>query len=268
MNIKNIAGLILDADGVLFNGDEEIGDLEKAFKLIRESGLQVTVATNSTTRDSIYYVERLASYGANLEANHVVTSAVITADYLHQMFPQGAPIYAIGEKALIDALLTAGFYSVEQTDVVSVVVGLDRYLTYEKLKKAAVLIRNGARFIAANRDLTIKNHEGLIPAAGAIVAALEAATGIAATVMGKPQTSMYNHALSVMGLEPHQVLVVGDQLTTDIACAQTLGCQSALVFSGVTDRKSAESWEPSVNIIANDLNEVLNLLVKFEDTCT
>lgn len=262
MNLKLIDGLILDADGVLFRGDDEIGDLEKIFRLIQKLDLRVVIVSNNSTRHPSYYVDRLGFYGTRIEPAQVVTSAIIAANHLHQLFPQGGAVYAIGEKALIDILSSAGFYAVQESSALAVVVGLDRCLTYEKLKNAAIFIQNGSLFIATNADRTVRTHEGLIPAAGTIVAALEAATGAAATVMGKPQTAMYSHALGVMGLEPHQVLVIGDHLATDMACAQTLGCPTALVLSGVTDRESAWSWTPELNIIADDLGEVIDLLVE------
>jgi 4-nitrophenyl phosphatase len=257
MNLKQIDGLILDADGVLFNGHEEIGDLKKTFQVIRDINLSVIIASNSSTRTQSYYVERLASYGVRIGQDQIITSAVIAVNYLRQMFPQSGAVYVIGEKALIETISDAGFYTTDESEALAVVVGLDRRLTYEKLKKASLHIRNGASFIATNADGTVRTPEGLVPAAGAIVAALETTTGVAARVMGKPQTAMYNLALGALGLKPHQVLAIGDQLAIDIACAQALGCPAALVLSGVDSRETAQDWLPAVDVIADNLSDVV-----------
>lgn len=262
MNFKDIHGLILDVDGVLFRGNEEVCDLAKTFQLIQKINLRVIIASNNSTRDQSYYIERMASYGARFEPGQVVTSAMIAANHLLQIFPQGGAVFVIGEKALIETLSGAGFYTTPRSRALAVVVGLDRDLTYEKLKKASLHIQNGALFIATNNDRTVRTPEGLIPAAGTIVAALEAATGVSARVMGKPQPTMYRLALDTLGLKPHQALVVGDQLATDIACAQTLGCTTALVLSGVDKEEHAEEWSPPVDIIAVNLNEVIAIIAK------
>jgi len=262
LNLKQIDGMILDVDGVLFRGDEEIGDLETIFQMIREVNLRVIIASNNSTRNQSYCVERLASHGAPIEPSQVVTSGIIAVNYLLQMFPRGGAVYVIGEKTLIESLSNAGFYTTEESGALAVVVGLDRGLTYEKLKKAALHIQNGALFIATNADRTVRTLEGLIPAAGTIVAALETATGASARIMGKPQTTMYRFALDALGLKPHQVIVVGDQLVTDIACAQALGCSTALVLSGVDSKESAENWSPAVDIIAGNLGDVVAIMVK------
>ena len=55
-------------------------------------------------------------------------------------------MYVIGEAGLIDLILAAGFtWEEEVPDYV--VVGLDNYLTYEKVVKATLAIQKGATFI-------------------------------------------------------------------------------------------------------------------------
>jgi 4-nitrophenyl phosphatase len=260
MNVKDIYGMILDADGVLFRGNEEACDLRKTFRLIREINLRTVIASNNSTRNQSYFIERMASYDVGIEPGQVMTSGMIAARYLLQKFPMGGSVFVIGEEALIETLSDSGFRQTGDSKMLAVVVGLDRRLSYEKLKRASLLIQNGVLFIATNTDRFVRTTEGLIPAAGTIVAALEAATGEKAELMGKPQPAMYSSALEVLGLQPQQVLVVGDQLDIDIVCAQTLGCHTAIVLSGVDSRENAEKWSPPVDIIADDLSAVVSVI--------
>jgi 4-nitrophenyl phosphatase len=134
-----------------------------------------------------------------------------------------------------------------------VVVGIDRQLSYEKLCRATLLIRSGVPFIGANPDRTFPTPEGLIPGAGAILAAIETATSVKPLIMGKPSPAMYQLALERLGTSPAETLVVGDRLETDIAGAQVIGCRTALVLSGVTSEADAYAWQPPPDFIARNL---------------
>jgi 4-nitrophenyl phosphatase len=136
---------------------------------------------------------------------------------------------------------------------------MDRFLTYEKLKIATLLLRKGVPFIGTNPDLTFPTPQGLAPGAGSILAALTAASGMVPTIVGKPETTIYQIALERLGLLASQVLIVGDRPETDIAGAQKIGCYTALVLSGVTNKDQANAWKPVPDIIALDLESIINM---------
>jgi 4-nitrophenyl phosphatase len=156
----------------------------------------------------------------------------------------------------VDTLAESGFYFAEQ-DVLAVVAGLDRQLTYRKLSQAAMLIRRGALFIGTNPDRTYPVPNGLAPGAGAILEALHASTDIAPTIVGKPEPVMYQVALERLQAAPARTLVVGDRLETDIQGAQALGCRTALVLSGVTTHDEARAWKPAPDLITKDLTDLI-----------
>ncbi len=254
--INSVRGLILDMDGVLWRDNTPIGDLPVVFAEIQRHGWQVTLATNNATLSAGQYLEKLARFGVWLKSEQIVNSAQATAEYLHQKFPQGGPVFLVGEQGLALELSTQGFFSSDQSPL-AVVVGLDRTITYEKLKKAVILIRSGALFIATNPDKTLPTPEGLAPGAGTFIAAVQAATDVAPVIIGKPEPEMYRLALRRMGLQPEQTLVVGDRLETDIAGAQRLGCRTGLVLSGVSTADQAAAWQPAIDCIATDLSSLL-----------
>jgi 4-nitrophenyl phosphatase len=137
---------------------------------------------------------------------------------------------------------------------------MDRTLTYDKLSRATLLLRAGTPFVATNSDRTFPTPNGLVPGAGAIVAALQTASDVAPFVVGKPGPEMYRVALESMGASPEETLVVGDRLETDIAGAQALGCRTALVLSGVATRAEGLAWKPGLDWIADDLASLLQHL--------
>lgn len=253
-----INAAILDMDGVLWRGNQPIGDLRSIFTHIHKIGWKVIFATNNATRTPQQYLKHLLSFGVHAESWQIVTSAAAVLYRLNLLFTKCSPIYIIGEQGLIDACSEQGYVHSE-ADAGAVVVGLDRQLTYEKLKTATLLLRKGLPFIGTNPDLTFPMPQGLVPGAGAILAALTAASDIKPLIAGKPEPIMYQIALERLHLLPSQVLVIGDRPETDIAGAQKIGCHTALVLSGVTNAEQANDWQPKPDIISQDLESIVHL---------
>jgi len=254
----SIQAIILDMDGVLWRGNEAIGDLGSIFERINAIGWKVIFATNNGSRTIQQYVDLLASFGVKAEPWQVITSATAAVEYLCRQYPHGGPVYIIGEQGIIEACTEHGF-SISETEALAVIVGIDRKLTYDKLKTATLFIRSGVPFIGTNPDLTFPTPSGLVPGAGAILAAIEAATSVSPIIVGKPEPAMYQIALQRLKIPAQNALVVGDRPETDIAGAQSIGCHTALVLSGVTDANQAKDWQPAPDIIAKDLDSLIRL---------
>ena len=258
MKLSNIKALILDMDGVLWRDDTPIGDLPAVFARIRERGLRVALATNNATKTVDEYLGKFSGFGVELEPWQVLTSALATAATLAKEFPGRGPVFVVGENGLQRALADAGFSPVtdpaDETRPVAVVVGYDRQLTFAKLRRATLHIRAGAPFYGTNPDKTFPTPQGLVPGAGAILAAIEAATEREPSIIGKPQPAMLVMALERLGTGPGETLVVGDRLETDIAAGQAAGCRTALVLSGVSTREAAEKWNPPPDLVVADLS--------------
>lgn len=252
----NIRALIIDMDGVLWRGEQPIGDLPAIFDKIYRKGYKFILASNNATGTVDQYVDKLSAFGVKIKIGQVINSGQATAHFLSQRFPHGGPVYLIGEQGLVKALAECNFYhSVEGS--LAVVVSLDRQLTFDKLRQATLLIRGGTPFIGTNPDRTLPSPDGLAPGTGAILAALEAATDVQPTIIGKPQPEMYRVALERLGTSIEATLVVGDRVETDIAGGQALGCPTALVLSGATDDVQARKWQPSPDFILPDFSSLL-----------
>lgn len=259
MVISRISALLLDMDGVLWRGAESIGNLPAIFAKVKAKGLRMAFVTNNATRTVEQYLEVFRNFGVEVAPDQVHTSAKVTASLLRERHPSGGKVYVIGEHGLQEALGDQGFEMADR-DCLAVVVGLDRHLTYEKLRQATLLIRGGAAFIGTNPDRTLPSPEGEVPGAGSILAALEAATDVRATVIGKPERALLDSALKHLGLQPSQALMVGDRVDTDVTAGQRAGCRTALVLSGVTSEAAARAWKPAPDFIEKDLDALLNKL--------
>ncbi len=248
--------LITDMDGVLWRGREPMPGLIEFFRFMRRHDVRFVCATNNASTLGEKLAERLQGWGADVQADEIVTSSIATADYLAAHFPIGSRVYVVGMEGLRAPLQEKGFELAED-HVAAVVAGIDWNLTYNQLKRAALNIRAGARFIGTNGDRTFPSPEGIIPGAGAILAALEAATEVKPIVMGKPEPYLYEAALHRMQAAPEQTLVLGDRLETDILGAVRLGLKSALVLSGVTTRTQLAASEYQPDWVFDDIQALM-----------
>jgi 4-nitrophenyl phosphatase len=252
-----IRALFLDLDGVLWRGSQPIGDLPAIFARIARLGLRVMLLTNNATRLVADVQEKLAGYGVSVTPEQIVTSAQAAAFLLRQHLPVGSKVYVVGEEGLRVPVEQAGFV-VSEDDAAAVVAGLDRTLTYEKVRKASLLIRGGALFVGSNPDRTFPAPEGLVPGAGAVLAAIEAASGVSPLIAGKPQPALFQVALERIRVPAAETLMVGDRLDTDILGGQLAGCQTALVLTGVSTLEEASRWSPPPDHIAATLSDLLD----------
>lgn len=254
-----IKGLILDMDGVLWRDQAPLLDIPAFFDQSEKIGLSVVLATNNSTKTVDQYIEKLAQFGVQVRPEQIVNSSMAAADYLKRLHPQGGPVFIVGESGLIDSLSAEGFYQAEE-NVLAVVAGLDRQITYSKLNKASRLIRDGAPFIGTNPDRTFPTPSGLTPGSGSVLAFIEAASGISPKIMGKPERYMFDVALRRLNLSPNAVLAVGDRMDTDIQGGQRAGCRTAAVLSGVSTLAEVQNWRPHPDLILDNLSDILGLM--------
>jgi len=227
-------------------------------------GLTLRYVTNNATRHRSEVAAQLAALGCPVTAGQVLTSGAAAAARLREEPAPGAAVLVVGEEGLCRELREAGF-TVRRagTDshgaygvAAAVVVGLDRAFTYAGLAEAQQALLSGARFVATNIDPTYPDEDGLLPGAGAIVAAVAAACGREPEVIGKPELGLARVLLRETGLEPGQIVFVGDRLDTDIAMGRRAGMRTVLVLTGVTTRAELTGDAPRPDAVIDTLEDL------------
>jgi len=252
LDLAAIKGLLIDMDGVLYRGRAPVAGADRFVAFLRRQGIPFLLLTNNSSLTPEQYVAKLRGMGIEVHAGELLTSAQATGWYLAQREPEGARVYMIGREGLRQALVGQGFTLVEEgADYVA--VGWDWELTFAQLKRATLLIRAGARFIATNPDRTFPSEEGLIPGNGAILAALEAATDVQPLVIGKPEPTIFRLALAQLDLDPQGVAVLGDRLETDVLGGQRMGLGTLFVLSGVTGREMLVQSPTQPDLVFEDV---------------
>jgi 4-nitrophenyl phosphatase len=247
--------LLIDLDGVVFRGMTALPGAQDAIPTLRRLGIKYAFVTNNATLTPEQNAAKLNALGVPAAPEDVVSSPVATAAYLRSLTERNACVCVIGETGLIQALENVGF-RVSDENPEFVVAGLDRQFTYQRLITAFRAIESGAQFVATNRDRAIPVDDGMWPGAGAIVAAIEAATGVTPVFIGKPEPTLLQVALQRLGVAPADAMMVGDQIATDVRAGVAAGVRTVLVEGELW--ASDETVQP--DLVVRDLAHLLALL--------
>lgn len=263
----NISALIIDMDGVLWHGNQALPGLTDFFHILRKRDIRYILATNNASLTPDQYVRKLADMGVKVDRHKILTSAMATALYLNeQTNPKETRIFVIGEDGARQPLLDLGFtltdlYEVEEHNKADIVVcGLDRKLTWDKLTTATMNIHAGARLIGTNADTTLPTELGFALGNGAVLAALQAATGIVPISIGKPEPIMYRQAMTLLGSDPSETIAIGDRLDTDILGAVRTGIRSLMVLTGISNEDDLATAEHQPTWVMPDIRAVTDAL--------
>jgi 4-nitrophenyl phosphatase len=251
--MKKYRGFLIDLDGTVYRGTEKIEEAVTFVKELERRNLPYLFVTNNSTKPSAQVAETLVNMGVPATADHVFTTSMATANFIHEE-QAGAKVYVIGEEGLRSALTEKGFEIVEK-DADYVVIGLDRGITYEKLVGATLNVRNGARFIATNGDVALVTERGFLPGNGSLVSVVSVSTGVQPIFIGKPEPIIVEQALEVLGTSKEETLMVGDNYHTDILAGVRAGIDSLLVHTGVTMKEQLKDVEQQPTFSLNSLTE-------------
>jgi len=232
LGLSRYKGFLLDIDGVLVRGKAVLAGAPGALAELKTRG-HVLFLTNNSTKSRQGVAHHLRSLGFDVRAEEAVPSCYVAAQYLRHRYGL-VRFWTLGEAGILEEMTLAGHIPVGPEEAQWIVVGMDRELTYAKLAQALRALLRGARFLATNRDATFPTPDGLVPGAGAIVGALVGMGFEPEEVVGKPSLRSFEVALSTLGLPPHEVLMIGDRLETDVLGAQKAGLDTALVLTGIS----------------------------------
>ena len=221
----HVKGLLVDLDGTLYVGDEPVEGAREAIETLRSSGLALRYVTNTTRKPRRAVREHLVSLGFRVEEAEIFTPARAAAGLIGER-----SCYPLVDESLLEDLSDI---TLDEDRPDYVLVGdLGEGFTYDRLNAAFSRLMDGAELLALQKNRYWRTDERLSLDAGPFVAALEYASGKIATVVGKPERDFFRLALEDMGLEPHEVAMVGDDAESDVAGAQAAGLGGILVRTG------------------------------------
>lgn len=259
---------LFDLDGTIYLGEELLPGALRMLEYLRVIGRRVVFLTNNPTLDRAMYVDKLTKLGIPVVSEDIVNSVVSMVGWLEREH-QGKTVYPIAEQPLITALQNAGIpMSSDPKKIEIVLASYDRRFDYSKLQIAfdALWKRDSVILVTTNLDRYCPFPGGRgEPDAAAIVAAIEACTGVVCVAnAGKPSAIMLETVMSTLGLRPDQCLMTGDRLYTDVKMAADASMDSALVLTGDSDldlvKGTAAADQPTY--ILDRVDQVIPLTIR------
>jgi len=234
-----IKGIISDLDGVAYRDEDPIPGSVQAFRTWHERGVPYAFVTNNSTKSAAQFATKLSGMGIPAIAAQVFNTISAVTSLLQRRWPPGTPVFAIGERPLLETLAQSG-YRLTRTDAEVVVLGFDSELNYAKLRTAIRAALAGATIVATNPDVLTPVRDGYDPCVGVLTAAVAAAVPTAAPiVVGKPHPFMIEQALKHLGTGKAETVMIGDQIATDIVAGQSAGLRAILLAGDMPFNRKA-----------------------------
>jgi HAD superfamily hydrolase (TIGR01450 family) len=264
-------GLLVDLDGVVWIGREPVPGSPEALRALLEAGKRIVFVTNNPGRPPAAYAGRLGELGVEVGEEQIVTAGMVAARLAGEAAGANGSAFVIGAEALKEMVAASGARVVEGEEAWeadAVVVSGHRGFDYDELLASKRALDRGAALFATSHDPTMPYPGGELPGTGAVLAAVETASGRRAEIAGKPERHLFEMALEALGCsfwrdnnekeQPNgRVAMVGDRLSSDIAGGRAAGLETILVLSGTTSREEAAAASPAPDLVLEDLSGLL-----------
>lgn len=225
---RHPSAVLLDLDGVLYVEDDPIPGAAAAVASLQRADLRLRFVTNTTSRPRRRILERLGRLGFAVAEDELVTPARLAVEGCRRRGWRRVHL-------LMDEAVKEDFAGLEDVDADAdaVIVGdLGEGFTYATLNRAFRLLVDGAELIALQKNRFWRRPDGLALDVGPFVAALEYASAREAWVVGKPAAGFFAGVLADLGVAPHDTVMIGDDVESDVGGAQAAGIAGVLVRTG------------------------------------
>jgi HAD superfamily hydrolase (TIGR01458 family) len=226
--LTGIKGVLFDLDGVLYVDSQVIDGAIEAVERIRASGMPCRFITNTSTLSLSALKGKLQSLGLTVDMREIISAPQAARIYLRRM-PDPVCKLLLAEDVSRDFLE----FRQSDTEANTIVIGdIGNAWSYPLMNEVFNLLKNGAQLIAIHKNRFWQTQQGLQMDIGGFVDALEYASGVKATIIGKPSSEFFQMALIDMGLKSSEVAIIGDDIDADIGGGQNAGLRGVLVRTG------------------------------------
>ncbi|ARM75160.1 HAD-IIA family hydrolase [Acidianus manzaensis] len=255
--------IISDVDGVIVREGEPIWENIYALRKFVETGKKLILVSNNSGFSRVLLSRQLNYLGLNIDPNNIITSGLSAALYMKRK-TKIKTVYVIGEEGLVEEMKNFEFnilssYEIDTKNPDAVVLGLDRLSTYDKLSAGMRCIANGSKFIVTNMDRLWPSKDGLKLGAGALASSIIYALNKQPDfIAGKPNKWIIEVAMEISNIKDlSRVLVIGDQLETDIKMGNEIGADTILVLTGISKKEDVEKSGIKPKLIVENLTSLI-----------
>ncbi|MFD1815165.1 HAD-IIA family hydrolase [Rhodococcus gannanensis] len=222
-------GILFDIDGVLVTSWQEIPGAAAALEAVRRRAHPLAFLTNTTSRTRAEIAAALRDGGMDVTPDEIVTAAALTAEYLRAAYP-GARCLLVNHGDITEDL--SGVRLDADDPEVVVLGGAGPEFDHATLSRVVGLMQRGVPVVAMQGGLSWATADGVKIDTGAYLPGLEAAGGGRVTVIGKPAPTGFTAAAALVGVDPENAIMVGDDVVNDVLAAQYVGFTGVLVRTG------------------------------------
>jgi len=240
--VDNYDGFIFDVWGTVYDGGKVFPDVVKVFEALRRRGKRVVFLSNSPQLPSVVG-ERLAKIGLAANCHDgIVTSGgethyQLSAGALPELAPFKGAVYLTGPDRFPDTLPPDHATIAPSVSRADWILNAGPNHPPETLEVYEGRLTEGATrglpMLCANPDKTVVQNGDRLICAGAL-AERYISLGGAVVHIGKPHGLVFHRCAEMLGItRPEKILMVGDNLETDVLGANRIGYHSLLIASGV-----------------------------------
>ena len=257
--LQRVKLFLLDLDGTFYLGSKLFPWTLPFMKTLKTRDKHHLFLTNNSSASRQYYAEKITRMGFETVPSDVFSSTTATITYL-QKHHAGQRLYVLGTPDMEQELRDAGLTLVQdEPDIV--LLGFDKTLTYEKLRKACFWLRAGKTYIATHPDINCPMEEGPIPDTGAMIELIAtSAERRPDVIIGKPNPPIIDALFEQYPYEREEVAMIGDRLYTDIQTGINAGIVSILVLSGETTIDMYDAWDGTADFVFENIGEIAQYL--------
>ncbi|GAB2640778.1 HAD-IIA family hydrolase [Gordonia jinhuaensis] len=226
-----VEGLLLDIDGVMVTSWEALPGAVDALRRLAGLGIPRMFLTNTTSLSRGEIADRLTAAGFDVAASEILTAAKLTAEYLMAHYP-GRRTWVLNQGEISSDMEGVHLVGPDEDPEVVVLGGAGEVFTQAALSRVLELMLRGVPVISMHRSMTWSTDAGLRIDTGVYLEGLEKAAGRKIRAVGKPSPLGFRTAVEMMGVDPTAVLMVGDDMHSDVLGAQASALQGALVRTG------------------------------------
>lgn len=255
--MKTYKAYCFDLDGTVYRGKEPIESAIEVISNLQQKGVEPFFVTNNSSKTRVQIKDNLRSFGLEVPIEHIYSSAVVTAQYVKENYPN-AKVYVIGADGIREELQLQNIeLATDEESIVDVVImGIDRSITYDKLAHVCKLIQDGAVLIGSNPDVQFPIEQYFLPGCGSFVQLVANVCKVEPIFIGKPSTFLLKSIAQSHQFLKEEIIMIGDNYHTDILSGIRFGCDTIFVGTGVTSIKELEKVDVLPTYIVNQLSEL------------
>jgi HAD superfamily hydrolase (TIGR01458 family) len=255
MTLTRPKAFLIDLDGTLyFKGQPYPGAIE-VVNYLQQEKYQLRFLTNTTAKTPKMLHAQMQALGFDIYEDEIFNATYACLQYLRSQAQASCHF-------MVDDAVKAFFKEIPVDDNAPDFVVVGDYgegFDFHALNHAFRLLMSGAELIALQKNLYWFSSDGMFLDCGAFVTLLEAAAGKTAKVMGKPSKTFFKIALESLQLSPNEVVVVGDDITSDMLGAERMEMRSILVKTGKFKPTQLENPVAKPTWVLNSIAELLGM---------